>query len=204
MSSPLPTLVGRSSSHFTRLTRIFAHELGVACSFQVVTDLRGTDQTAYGEHPALRLPTLLAANGPWFGSLNICRELARGSDRGLRIVWPEQLHRALHANVQELTVQAMATEVELIMNDAPESLLALKRRESLLGTLRWLDANVDAALASMPERDLSYWEPALFCLVEHLEFRKVLSTEPFLRLREFASGFGERDGARATPFRFDP
>lgn len=202
--SHLPlTLVGRSSSHFTRLTRIFAHELGIDCAFRVVTDLRATEQAAYGEHPALRLPTLLAPNGPWFGSLNICRELARVSERPLRIVWPEQLHTALLSNAQELTLQAMATEIELIMNDAPESKLAHKRRESLVGTLRWLDANVDTALNALPERELSYWETALFCLVEHLEFRKVLSTAPFAALRSFASRFAERDSALATPFVFD-
>jgi hypothetical protein len=73
----------------------------------------------------------------------------------------------------------------------------------LVGTLRWLDQNVDAALAELPARDLSYLEVALFCLMTHLEFRKVLVTEPYERLRAFTAVFGERESARATPFVFD-
>lgn len=197
------TLVGRSSSHFTRVTRFFAAELGVAYTFQVVKDLRALESASYLGNPALRLPSLIAPSGTWYGSLNICRELARLSPRPLRLVWPEQLHGPLLANLQELTLQAMSTEVELIMNDAPQSALATKRRESLAGTLRWLDEHVHAALAELPERDLSYLEVALFCLLTHLEFRQVLPTAPYERLRRFAASFGERGGARQTPFVFD-
>ncbi|RYZ04240.1 MAG: glutathione S-transferase domain-containing protein [Myxococcales bacterium] len=203
MVAPALTLVGRSSSHFTRVTRFFASELGVPYAFEVVTDLRALDDAAYRGNPALRLPSLIAPSGTWYGSLNICRELARLAPRSLRLVWPEQLEDASASNLQELTLQAMSTEVELIMNDAPESALATKRRESLLGTLRWLDANVDAALGRLPPRDLSYLEVALYCLVTHLDFRHVVPTAPYERLRTFVESFGEREGARATPFVFD-
>jgi len=196
-------LVGRSSSHFTRVTRVFAHDLGVAYTFQVVRDLRALESDAYRGNPALRLPSLVAPSGTWYGSLNICRELARLATRSIRIVWPEQLRGAALANLQELTLQAMSTEVELVMNDAPQSALATKRRESLLGTLRWLEQNVDDALAELPPRDLSYVEVTLFCLLTHLEFRKVLPTEPYARLRRFAEAFGERESAVATVFAFD-
>lgn len=202
MSSTPVILVGRSSSHFTRLTRIFARELGVPHELRIVTDLRALDPAAYHGNPALRLPTLLAPSGTWFGSLNICRELAR-LGRPLRVVWPEQLPGAVTANAQELTLQAMATEVELIMNDAPTSKLVEKRRESLLGALTWLDEHLAAALSALPERDLSYLEVALYCLLTHLEFRQVLSTEPFRNLLAFEATFGERESARATSFRFD-
>jgi glutathione S-transferase len=203
VTAPILTLVGRSSSHFTRVTRLFAQELGVAYTFHIVKDLRALESAAYSGNPALRLPSLIAPSGTWYGSLNICRELARHARTPRRVVWPEQLHGATLANVQELTLQAMATEVELIMNDAPQSALATKRRESLTGTLRWLDQNVDAVLEALPARDLSYLEVALYCLLTHLEFRQVLSTEPYEHLRRFAATFGERDSARATAFVFD-
>ncbi len=196
-------MFGRSSSHFTRTARIFANELGVAHTFQVITDLRALVSDAYGGNPALRMPTLLSPNGHWFGSLNICRELGRHATHPRRIVWPEQLHTAALCNTQELTLQAMSSAVELIMNDAPNSALAVKRRESLEGSLRWLNENVATTLSSLPERDLSYLEVTLYCLVTHLEFREVLSTEPYPALRAFATSFGERESARQTPFRFD-
>lgn len=202
-SAPGLTLVGRSSSHFTRTVRIFAHELRTPYALQVAKDLRALAQQAYGGHPALRLPTLLAPSGQWFGSLPICRELERVAASPLRLVWPEHLPSALLSNAQELTLQAMATGVELIMNDAPESALAGKRRESLAGTLRWLDENVDRALAALPERDLSYLEVTLYCLVTHLDFRRVLDSAPFTRLHAFAAHFGARPSAQETPFRFD-
>ncbi len=216
------TLVGRSSSHFTRVTRFFAAELVVPHAFQVVKDLRSLDAASYHSNPALRLPSLVAPSGTWFGSLSICRELARLSPKTppLRIVWPEQLHDAvpaassvargvggrssLLANMQELTLQAMSTEVELILSDSPSGALAVKRRESLENTLRWLDESVDAGLAQLPEdRDLSYLEVALYCLATHLEFRQVVPTAHYERLQRFAATYGEREGARLTPFVFD-
>src|SRR5688572_707511 len=112
----LPTLFGRSSSHFTRVARIVAAELGVAYRFHVVPNLLSTDPSDYGGNPALRLPVLQTAEGEWFGALNICRALERqasaaGAEGRPRLVWPEDLDRPLTANAQELTLQAMASEV---------------------------------------------------------------------------------------------
>src|SRR5687768_16863330 len=73
----LPTLFGRSSSHFTRVARIVAAELGVAYTFRVVPNLLSTNPSDYGGNPALRLPVLHTAEGEWFGALNICRALER-------------------------------------------------------------------------------------------------------------------------------
>ena len=42
------TIIGRSSSHFTRVTRIFAAELGVPYTLQVVPDLLSCDAADYG------------------------------------------------------------------------------------------------------------------------------------------------------------
>jgi glutathione S-transferase len=97
------------------------------------------DAEDYGGNPALKLPTLRTDGGAWFGSLNICRELARQSSIGLDILWPEDLGSSLHANAQELTLQAMATEVGLIMGKAngiaADNALQAKQRASLLGTI---------------------------------------------------------------------
>jgi hypothetical protein len=115
MTAGKPRLVGRSSSLFTRVVRVFAVEAAVECTFEVVPDLMSSNSADYADNPALKLPTLVAADGTWFGSLNICRALVRASERKLRIVWPESLLLPLLANAQELTSQAMATEVTLIM-----------------------------------------------------------------------------------------
>jgi glutathione S-transferase len=201
-------LSGRSSSHFTRIPRIFAAELEVAYDFHIIRDLMSADPEDYGGNPALKLPTLRADDEIWFGSLNICRELARHSSVGLDILWPEDLASALHANAQEMTLQAMATEVGLIMGKAAgvaaDNPLQAKMRSSLLGTIDWLERNATAALVTLaPERDLGYLEVSLFCLVEHLEFREVLSLDAYPALRAFGQRFAARSSAKATAFRFD-
>ena len=201
-------LSGRSSSHFTRIPRIFAAELEVAYDFHIVRDLMSADPDDYGGNPALKLPTLQTEYGLWFGSLNICRELARHSGSGLDILWPEDLHSALLCNAQEMTLQAMAAEVGLIMGKASgiaaDNALPSKQRSSLLGTMDWLERNATAALTELaPDRDISYLEVSLFCLVEHLEFREVLSLDAYPVLRAFGQRFAGRSSARATGFRFD-
>ena len=72
-------IVGRSSSHFTRTTRIFAHELGVAHEFRPVVDMTTLDPRVYAENPALKVPILIDAEGPLYGTENICRALTRRS-----------------------------------------------------------------------------------------------------------------------------
>lgn len=216
----LPTLFGRSSSHFTRVARIVAAELGVAYSFRVVPNLLSTDPSDYGGNPALRLPVLHTAQGEWFGALNIGRaleRLARGADASrARLVWPEDLDQPLTANAQELTLQAMASEVALIMArvaKADEAAANLaKQRESLERMLAWLEAHVNEVLAALPggpvlsgpgSAPVSFLEVTLFCLVQHLEFRDILPTAPYRALGEFCQRFAQRESARQTMFRFD-
>ncbi len=203
-----PVIIGRSSSHFTRITRIFAAELGVDYSFQVVRDLMSSDPADYGGNPALRIPNLKTPHGVWFGALNISRELWRQSGRKLNVVWPEDLDAPVTANAQELVLQAMATEVSLVMakvGGASEGgAHPVKLRASLLNMLAWLEENAEAALAALPpQRDLSYLEVTLFCLVQHLEFREVLPTAGYAALNRFCQRFATRASARETAFRFD-
>jgi hypothetical protein len=112
---PSFTIVGRSSSHFTRVVRLFALELEVPHGFEVVSDLRSLASSDYADNPALRLPILKTDDELWFGSLAICRTLACHARVKRDIVWPEQLLTPLLSNAQELTLQAMSTEVELLL-----------------------------------------------------------------------------------------
>lgn len=201
-------LFGRSSSHFTRIPRIFAAELEVDVEFHVISDLMSVEPVDYGGHPALKMPTLQTDAGIWFGSLPICRELAQCSDLSLDIVWPEDLQRPVAANAQELVSTAMSTEVGLIMGKASgvpaDNAHQVKLRASLLGTMDWLEMNSMRAMDTLPaERDLSFLEVSLFCLIEHLEFREVLSLDAYPALRAFGQRFGRKSSARATAYKFD-
>ena len=111
----LPRIVGRSSSHFTRVVRMFAEEACVPYEFQVVPSLVSQDVDSYGGNPGLRLPNLITRDGPVFGSLGSCRALASLAAAPTRMVWPEATSSRLAANALELSVQAMSTEVTLIL-----------------------------------------------------------------------------------------
>jgi glutathione S-transferase len=201
-------LHGRSSSHFTRIARIFAAEAEVAIEFVPIRDLMSENPDDYGGHPALKMPTLLTEDGIWYGSLPICRELVACSELSLDIVWPEDLTRPVAANAQELVSTAMATEVGLVMGQATgvavDNKHQAKMRASLLGAMEWLELNGERALATLaPERDLSFLEVSLFCLLEHLPFRQVPTLDAYPQLRAFAQRFAARSSAKATEFKFD-
>lgn len=201
-------IYGRSSSSFTRVARIFAAELRVDYVFHIVRDLMSSDASEYAGNPALRMPTLQTSEAAWFGALNICKELARRSEQRLTTLWPEDLRDPLIANAQELVLQAMATEVSLIMakvaggdeNNAHQA----KMKNSLLNSMFWLEAEVRPILGALPpERDLSYLEVTLFCLLAHLEFRGVLPITPYPNLGRFCQTFGMRPSVVNTAYRFD-
>jgi hypothetical protein len=62
------TLVGRSSSHFTRLTRIFAIELEVPHGFRPVFDLTSLATAEYADNPALKIPSSSTSTVPSSGA----------------------------------------------------------------------------------------------------------------------------------------
>jgi glutathione S-transferase len=200
-------ILGRSSSHFTRVARIFASEMGVAYSFDVVRDLLSQNASDFGGNPSLRIPVLHVAGDAWFGAQNACRALSRMSRRHVRVVWPEDSREPLIANAQELVLQGMATEVTLIMSKmggADDNPHQAKLAIGLSQVLAWLEANVTDILVRLPVgRDLSYLEVALFCFVAHVEFRDVLPVSGYPRLSAFATHFGERASAQETDYRFD-
>lgn len=201
-------IFGRSSSHFTRVTRIFAEELRAPYSLEVVRDLLSTNADDYGGNPALKVPVLTTGDSTLFGALNICRELARQSTRGARIVWPEDLASPLLANAQELIAHAMSAEVGLIMHKVVggegNARDQQKLLQGLLNSLTWLERHIEEVVRQLPaNRDVSYLEVTLHCLIEHLEFRNVLKIDRYTALRAFVGAFGQRESAKRTPYVFD-
>jgi glutathione S-transferase len=206
MTAPL-TIVGRSSSHYSRILKIYDHELGVACAFEPVFDIKSTDERLFGDNPLLRVPSLRTPEGTWFGSLNACRELARRSASDTPLVWPEDLSQPLCANAQEITTDAMSTGVVIVMGRsygcADDLPLQTKPFARLHGAVAWLEANLDAALAMLPEGRLNFLEVSAYCLLTHLEFRELMRLDGYPKLRAFCARFGARPSAQATTYHFD-
>ncbi|HEX6274033.1 MAG TPA: glutathione S-transferase N-terminal domain-containing protein [Polyangiaceae bacterium] len=200
-------LVGRSSSHFTRVARLFALELGVEHDFSPVYDIVSRDATTYSDNPALRVPSLRTENGTWFGSQFVCRELARRAARSVTVVWPEDLTDVASSNAQELVLETMAAEVTLVMARAAKldeaHAFLEKPRARIDASVLWLERELPGVLARLPERSLSFLEVTAFCLCTHLVFREVRSLDDCPRLSAFARAFGARESARLTEYRFD-
>ncbi len=205
MTDPQIVLVGRSSSPFTRITRIFALELELAHSFRPVLDITTTNPATYADNPALKVPILVDGSGSLFGTENICRELVRRSETSGKVVLRGDIAHRLVANAEELVLHALGTEVILIMLGlGGVAQTPPKLRASLENSLAFLDANIEDVVSLLPPgRVLSFCEVSLFCLVTHLPFRQIMDPSGYRRLQAFCERFGERASARATPYRFD-
>jgi glutathione S-transferase len=202
-------IVGRRSSLFTRLPLIFAEELAVPYELVPIYDMAALGPEVYAGNPALKLPILRAEGAVLFGALNICRAIDERAERPARVVWPEELRATLTRNAQELVWHAMAAQVQLVMGTVVGKLPAdnvyfTKASSGLEGSLEWLDVHVTDVISEMPvPRGLSVFEASLFCLVEHLAFRKTISVEAYPALIRFAQAFAERESAQKTAYRFD-
>jgi glutathione S-transferase len=152
------TLIGRSSSHFTRLVRIFAHELEVPYAFEPLHDLAALDPAKYVGNPALKIPVLVDDEGSLFGSENICHALLRRTAclRSAFVMRQDLPHRMI-ANAEEIVVHAMNVEVALIVAKLIRQEPPPKSRASLERSLDYLNANLDSTLAHLPDaRTLSF------------------------------------------------
>lgn len=203
-------LTGRSSSHFTRVAQVFAHELGLGFEFEPVHHLMRLEPELYGGHPALKIPTLHLDGAPLYGTENICRRLVAlaGRTGDPRLVLFEHASGDLARNAQELTWHCMTAQVQLVLGTVFSGLPAddrffVKLRAGMAGALGWLDAHLDGALAELPPRDLSLLEVSLFCLLEHLAFRPTLAPLEVPRLQRFVAEFGARPSALRTTYRSD-
>jgi glutathione S-transferase len=206
MTEPDITLVGRSSSHFTRTARIFALELEIPHGFRPVYDLTSTDPGGYAGNPALKVPILVDARGPLYGTENIGCELAHRSGGRDRVVLRGDVADRLVANAEEMVLHAMNTEVTLILSATASDAWPPppKVRRSLENALAFLEENVGAVCAALPPaRLLSFFETALYCVLTHLPFRKIMDVSGYPNLQAFAAGFEARPAARATANRFD-
>lgn len=202
-------IVGRRSSHYTRLARLFAEEVGRPYRLLPVTDLSSLSPDSYGGNPSLKLPVLKTEGGSIFGAENICRVVAQGRENALRIVWPEDVFAPHARNAQELVWNGMQAQVQLAFGGQiaalpPENIFVRKAAAGLSNTLRWLDENLSAALSDLPAaRDLSLFEATLFCLFEHVRFRGTVATLSYPALSTFARTFAGRPSALKTPYGFD-
>lgn len=202
-------IIGRSSSLFTRMARIFAEELCVPYRLVPVPDMTALSPDAYGGNPARKLPVLRTSGSTLFGAQNICRELAHRSGERSRILWPEDLHDPLTLNAHELASHGMAAQVQLafgavICKLPADNIYFVKAREGLEGALAWLDEHLANVCRHFPiPRDLSLFEVSLFCLIDHLTFRPTVPITPHPNLLRFAAEFGKRSSARKTRYRFD-
>lgn len=203
-------LFGRRTSHFTRVTRIFAEELGIPYEIVPIHDMKQLEPTVYAANPALKLPTLRIGDQVIFGAENICRTLAERAGAEAAVVWPEQLRGAMQRNAQELVWHSMTAQVQILIGTLVcklpgDNIYFEKARAGLSGAMGWLDTHVDALLESLPpSRQLSLFETTLFCQIEHLHFRKTIPVEQYSALARFAAAFATRPAAQRTPFEVDP
>jgi glutathione S-transferase len=202
-------IVGRRSSHFTRLARLFAEELGVAYALVPIYDMTMHDPEIYANNPALKLPILRTHDAVLFGTENICRAIAEHAESSAQIVWPEQLHDPLSRNAQELVWHGMTAQVQIVFGTLiaklpSDNLYFNKARAGFEGALTWLDAHwVDVSRALPASRKLSLIEASLFCLIDHLHFRKTVQVEQYTALESFAREFAARFSAQRTTYQFD-
>jgi glutathione S-transferase len=202
-------LHARSSSHYARTVRIVARELGVPLRFVPVYDMTELAPAAYAGNPAMKVPCLHLGGEPVFGTENICRTLARASGRGAQVTWPEQLADITCGNAQELVWHCMAAQVQVVFGTVlarlpPDNIYFAKARAGFEGSLAWLDEHLARVLALLPpQRTLSLFEVTLYCLVDHLSFRQTVSLDGRDALLRFREQWGERESARATPYRLD-
>ena len=203
------TITGRRSSHFTRMTLIFAETLGVGYGLRPVYDMTALDAESYANNPALKLPILHRGENVLFGALNVCRAIAETAGASADIVWPEDLADDISRNAQELVWHGMAAQVQLIMGTLiaklpADSIFFTKTRTGFEGALAWLDAHHGEALQKLrPDRRLSAFEVSLFCLVEHIQWRKTLPFDRYRALGEFAQAFAANPAAMRTAYAFD-
>lgn len=206
-SAPPLTLVGRSTSHYTRVAAIVADELGLSVERRSVRDLASQDASLYGGNPALKLPVLVTPTGAVFGTENICRALVSRATTVRKVVFPEDVDDELARNAQELVWHAMSAQVQWVMGTRvcglpSDNVYFVKCRLGLEASLGWLDQHLGAALAALPtQRDVSLFEVTLFCLVAHLDFRPSVSLAGYTALLRFAEGYGARPSCQRTPFR---
>jgi glutathione S-transferase len=175
--------------------------------FEPVYDITSLSERTFADNPTLRVPSLRTDRGTFFGSLNVSRELARRAGAEGTIVWPEDLMEVTSANAQEIVLDTMAAEVTIVTARlaklSPDHEFFAKQFARIDASLAWLERELPAVIARLPDRSLSFLEVSAFCLCTHLPFREIRSISDYPRLVEFSSAFGARASARDTEYGFD-
>ncbi|MBP6751096.1 MAG: glutathione S-transferase family protein [Xanthomonadaceae bacterium] len=206
--SPTLEIIGRRSSHYTRMVRLLAEELGVNYALRPIHDLLSEDPAVFAGNPALKLPAARLGETTVWGSLNACRLVARSTPGGeTRVFWPEQAQSALLMNAHEVLAHVMAAQVEVVFHEIvsrrPADATSRKRRTSLMLCLEWLNRHLDDIHAALPADRIALFDLGLYALLEHLPFRNPIDLSPMPHLVDFVAAFGERASAQATPYVFD-
>lgn len=202
-------IVGRRSSHFTRIARMFAEELGVSYDLVPIYDMTAQAPSIYADNPALKLPILRIEGETVFGTENICRVLADRAHEFTAIVWPEQLRSNVSRNAQELVWHCMSAQVQIVFGTLVaklpgDNLYFDKARTGFAGALTWLDTHLPEALNALPaSRRWSLFEVSLFCMIEHLHFRQTVPVGHYSKLEAFRKTFSIRPAAQTTSYQFD-
>ena len=201
-------IIGRQGSHYTRMARLLAHELGVDYTLQPIYELLSEDPAVFGGNPALKLPALRQGDTVIWGSQNVCRALARSVPGGeSRVFWAEDARSVLLMNAHEIVAHTMAVQVEVVFHEIVSKratdTASHKRRASLENCLAWLDANLPAIRAELPSDRIRLFELALYSVLEHFGFRNPMDLSAAPQLTGFVAEFGQRASAQATPYRED-
>ena len=201
-------IIGRQGSHYTRMARLLAHELGVDYTLRPIYDLLSEDPAVFGGNPALKLPALRQNGTVVWGSQNVCRALARSVLGGeSRVFWAEDARTPLLMNAHEVMAHTMAVQVEVVFHEVvskrPPDTASRKRRASLVNCLGWLDANLPAVQAELPAERIRLFDLGLFAVLEHFGFRNPMDLSAMPQLTGFMAAFGQRASALATPYRVD-
>ncbi len=205
---PTLEIIGRRSSHYTRMVRLLAEELGVDYALRPIHDLLSEDPAVFAGNPALKLPAVRQGDTVVWGSHHACRLIARSAPDGeARVFWPEQAQTALLMNAHEVLAHVMAAQVEVVFHEIvsrrPPDATSRKRRTSLMLCLEWLDRHLDDIHAALPAQRIALFDLGLYALLEHLPFRNPIDLSPMPHLIDFVAAFGERASAQATPYVFD-
>lgn len=204
----MDVIIGRQGSHYTRMVRMLAIELGVEAALQPIYDLLSEDPGVFGGNPALKLPALRQGNAVVWGSQNACRALARSTPGGeARVFWAEDARTPLLMNAHEIVAHTMAVQVEVVFHEVvsrrPPDAASHKRRASLESCLAWLEAHLPGIRAELPGDRIALVELGLFAVLEHFAFRNPMDLSAMPRLRDFMAELGRRPSALATPYVVD-
>ncbi|HET9620301.1 MAG TPA: glutathione S-transferase family protein [Kofleriaceae bacterium] len=198
MSSAALQLIGTPLSHFTRKVRILLAELGVAHDFVRAPGVMGTATAPYGDHPLLRVPTLIDGAQTVIESDHIARYVVAHHDPDDRF----GVRSEAVADLNWLAVVNGVMDNEVVwvlagrggLANLEEIVYFRKLMTAIEGGLAWLDRTVDVERARF-----DYGDIALICMWQHLAHYKLVPTlDRHARLAARVARFADRPSVAAT------